>query len=362
MKLKDCFTKKKILILAVAAVVAVGVGFWLHRRYERSDTAWPPYAISFGFDYERSAWPSESTVPYREDEPIVASCHMYKHRLDAPLPNMYGRRGQGEIHPFTLIIKDPDGLVYKWQNPISHEEYIEQVKLWQTKTHGVDFSFDLQDWVPKQFTWKPGLYIVTGFFNVAGRRMEIRGHAFFMKEVPDIFRQTPSALTTNPAMAFKPMLSAEIEADKNAYLRGDIISIKGYLKNISNEPFMVQTRYPFREAQLMVKRGRDFFPNFKYSAPPRLSDFTRIEPGQRILFFQESFVAGQRDPHWSAGYRREWFRPPFALDKYSVWFEMQSDGLFPSDRQPDIGIWTGKVKSNSIKILIRPTPDANSAK
>ena len=139
-----------------------------------------------------------------------------------------------------------------------------------------------------------------------------------MKEVPEIFRNLPADLKVNPATLFKPMLSAEIEADRTSYNVSDIITLRGYAKNISKEPFMIQTRYPFREIRLITLLGQDFFPNFKYSAPLRLSDFTKIEPGQQILLFEESFVAGQSNPNWCAGFRSEAFPTPFVLKKYSV--------------------------------------------
>jgi len=349
-KFKDCFTKKKILFMAVAAALALGVGFGLHWWSEQPGPDAAAYGVSFEFEYEHSAWASPETTAYQENEPIIARGYISKIKTDAPLPNMYSRWDRGKIHPIILVVKDPDGLVYKWENGLSHREYVEQVKLWQTKAHGIHFDFDLQDWVPEGFRWKAGWYIVTGFFSVDGRRLEICGAAFFMKEVPATFRNPPPG--TNPATSFAPMLSVGVEADKKAYNTGDIITLRGYLTNISSEPFLVQSRYPFRQGRLMVERGHDFFPNFRYSAPLRLSDFTKVEPGQQILFFEEAFVAGRSDPHWAVGARRACFPPPFARQKYSVWFEMESKGLFPSDRQPDVGIWTGKVKSSSITILI----------
>jgi len=272
---------------------------------------------------------------------------------------MYDFWAQGRIHPFTFIIKGPDGLVFRWQNKLSQKKYLDELKRWRSKTRGIHFTFDLQDWVPKGFKWKAGRYTVSGFYSVARKRIEINGRSgFFMKEVPDIFRNPPADLRVNPATLFKPMLSAGIEADRTSYNVGDIITLRGYVKNNHKGPFMIQTRYPFRETRLITLPGEDFFPNFKYSVPLRLSDFTKIEPGQQILLFEESFVAGQSDPNWCAGFRYEWFPTPFASRKYSVWFEMQSEGLFPSDRQPDVGIWTGKVKSNSIDILIKPISSA----
>lgn len=354
-KFKNCFTKKKVLISAAAIVVITSIGFTLNWWYELPGPDVPPYSVSFYFEESHSAWPSLDTTAYQENEPIIARGYAYKFHTDAPMPDMYGFWGQGQIHPFTFIIKDPDGLVFRWQNKLSQKKYLDELKRWQSKTRGIHFTFDLQDWVPEGFKWKAGRYTVSGFYSVARKRIEINGWSgFFMKEVPEIFRNPPADLKVNPATLFKPMLSAEIEANRTSYNVGDIITLRGYAKNISKGPFMIQTRYPFREIRLIALPGQDFFPNFKYSAPLRLSDFTKIEPGQQILLFEESFVAGQSDPNWWAGLRREDFPTPFVLKKYSVWFEMQSEGLFPSDRQPDVGIWTGKVKSNSIDILIKP--------
>ena len=348
-----------MLISAAVIVVTTGIGFILKWWHERPRPDAPPYSVSIYFEECHSAWPSPDTTAYQENEPIIARGYAYKFDADAPAPDMYDFCGQGHIHPFTFIVKDPDGLIYMWQNKVSPKKYLDELKRWQCKTRGIHFTFDLQDWVPKGFKWKAGRYTVSGFFSITRKRIEIHGWSgFFMKEVPEIFRNPPADLKVNPAILFKPMLSAEIEADRTSYNVGDIITLRGYAKNIRKEPFMIQTRYPFREIRLITLPGQDFFPNFKYSAPLRLSDFTKIQPGQQILLFEESFVAGQSNSNWCTGFRSEDFPTPFVLKKYSVWLEMQSEGLFPSDRQPDFGIWTGKVKSNSIDILIKPISSA----
>jgi len=257
-KLRSCFRKKNMLFMAVFVALAVGVGFGLHWWSERPGPNTPPYSVSFYCEYDHSAWASPETIAYQENEPIIVKGYAGKFHSHAPAPNMYGGWGKGYIHPITLIVKDPDGLVYKWQNELSHGEYVEQARLWQSKVRGIHFDFDLQDWVPEGFKWKMGYYMVRGIFSVERRRMEIGGGGFFMKEVPAAFRNLPPG--TNPATLFKPMLSAQVEADKASYNTGDIITIRGYLKNISGEPFMVQTRYPFRRRTVGWGLGRDVYP------------------------------------------------------------------------------------------------------
>lgn len=301
----------------------------------------PPYGISFYF--KDSNWPSPDTKAYAEGESIPAHVYSWKFRPEAPPPDMLPHMGfQGDwYHWLTLIVTDPDRLVYLWQRQLSRDQYVEELKRWQTRERGIHFGFDLQDWVPKGFRWKAGPYRVKGTASVERKAFKAGRSTVFMKEV------TTSPLS-GPAT---PLLTAELEANKQAFQVGETIVLRGYLKNQSDQPFMIQTHLPFREARLIAKEGSDRFPAIQPTAPLRLSHFTRLEPQQQILFFQESFVAGQVDPHWAPGVRRAMFFPPFAAGMpRTIFFRLESKGIFPEDRQPQIGIWTGRVESNSVKI------------
>ena len=115
----------------------------------------------------------------------------------------------------------------------------------------------------------------------------------------------------------------------------------------------LQTRLPFLEAKLLAS-GHDFFPASPPEVQLRLSDFSRLGPGEKRLFFRESFVAGRTDPDWVAGARSEWYPAPFACPpgKREVWFVLSSAGRFPRDRQPDDGVWTGRVESNRVVLSV----------
>ena len=123
-------------------------------------------------------------------------------------------------------------------------------------------------------------------------------------------------------------------------------------RNIGERPFLVQTRYPFLEGRLIDRPTEDSFPAKRPVVSLRYSDFSRLEPGERVRVFQERFVAGRWDPHWGVGRRREMFPGPFAGPDREIVFRLKSKGLFPEDLLPDIGVWSGQLESNVVKIAI----------
>jgi hypothetical protein len=304
----------------------------------------PPYNCALRF--ARTA--PETHTP---GEPIPVSCQLYRLHPDAPLPDMPYVPGDspGPRHWLRLAVTDPDGLAYLWERRLTHEQaHREQERFRNAPNSNLSFSFDLRDWVPPDFRWKSGEYRFFARVTVAWQPVESLVGVMFMNEVPaDAFRHKYPAL-----------LSAELEANGTDFAPGDTIVLRGYVKNESHQPLMVHTRNPFRYASLVAEGGRDRFPSPRPSGPLRLSHFTRIEPGQRVLLFEEPFVAGRSDPHWSVGMRREWFPPPFATGfPRTIYFELRSSGEFPEDCQPSLGIWAGVVTSNRVTITVKQPVD-----
>lgn len=304
----------------------------------------PPYGISFHFDH--SGWSLPDREAYQDGEPIMARGRSWKRHKNAPPPSM--SPGQ---HWLTLVVRDPDGLAYRWRRGLTKDEYVKELKRWREEPRGHHFSFNLRDWVPEGFRWRLGMYRVSGLMSAQGRDFTARGGAIFMKEVPPRFRKpTPPLPRIGPA---EPLLRAGLKVNRNAFKPGEIIVLEGFVTNVSSRPFMLQTRLPFLEAKLLAS-GHDFFPASRPEVQLRLSDFSRLGPGEKRLFFRESFVAGQLDPDWVTGIRSEWFPAPFAKPpgKREVWFVLSSAGLFPRDRQPADGIWTGEVESNRVLVNV----------
>lgn len=311
----------------------------------------PPYGVQFDF----GTWGRRSSDPkaYAENEAITAHGYVWKFDKKAQPPDMPPTRGNTgrRRHWLTLILKDPDDLVYRWQRELSEKAYGEELKQWQTAARGRSFTFDLRDWVPDGFRWKAGKYLVRGVCSVSGRAFEASGGLLFMKHVPEEFRRpVPPQPHIGPA---KPLLKAELAVNKEQFKRGELIVFEGFVQNVSDQAFMLQAGVPFLEARLVALPGGDSFPESKPQPALRLSYFVRLEPGQRLLVFRQAFVAGRCDRDWLMGARRGLFPTPFPPStEHKIWFELFSDGIFPEDQQPDIGIWTGHVESNRVSVHV----------
>ena len=341
-------------VVAVAVLAGAAVALW-----QVAASRQPSYC-AVTFLIKQPGPPSTEMRPFTETEPIVAEGYWSRSGDDAPLPyaRPTWRSGWCYVHPLAIVVKDPDWLVYRWERTFAGGDRPEELRRLEAGEFRVDFSFDLQDWVPEGFRWKTGAYRVAGVATAGGRPAGNPGGMFFMNEVTPGFRQTgPDNPLRRPA---RTLLAAELESNKKAFRLGEIIVLRGFLRNVSDEPFAVQTRLAFREARLIAEPGRDSFPMEQPSVPLRLSDFTRIEPGQRIALFEETFIAGQVDPHWAEGCRDECLLPPFSAQMgpdYSIWFELRSEGILPEDRQPDVGIWTGRAASNRVTVSISREPE-----
>jgi hypothetical protein len=255
-------------------------------------------------------------------------------------------------HWLTLVVKDPDNLAYRWERELSNEARLQELAKWCDAPRGYHFSFDLREWVPHAFRWRTGMYRVSGLAGAGDSDLAVSGGAFFMGDVPPRFRKpVPPYPRIGPA---EPVLQVELKANKDVFSIGETITLEGSVQNVGDRPLMLQTRLPFLEAKLIAVPGRDTFPRARPHKALRLSDFSRLEPGQRVLLFKESFVAGRRDPDWMAGLRSEAFLAPFAgARELGLRLELSSDGIFPRDRQPDCGIWTGRAVSEQITVRMR---------
>jgi hypothetical protein len=279
--------------------------------------------------------------PFKRTDPIVLSCTLNRWRSARKMPDLHAvwQGGQyAQSLPLTVLLIAPDGLAYQWHRRLPSDairSHHERSRRPRGQTH---FSTDLQEWLPPNFDWIPGKYWAYLSAPRVGRSVERGRAAFFMEQRDDARRP--------------PCLAAVIECDKEEFDVGEDIVIRGYVKNIGARPFLLQTHMPFREARLVDLNG-DTFGRMDGTGPVRLSHFTRMEPGQRVQLFEETFVAGRRDPHWLIGSRTEFFFPPFAGPDRTIVLRIRSEGLFPEDRPAPIGIWTGDVKSNAINIRIR---------
>lgn len=318
----------------------------------RSASNTPPYGISFQF--EHSGWPSPDTKAYQDAESIIARAYSWQFDKKSSPPSMpvvFGMETARQ-HWLTLIVMDPDNLAYRWQKDLTNEEFVEEERHWREAPRGYHFSFDLRDWVPEGFQWKAGLYRVSGLASVGKTEFPVSGGVLFMKAVPSRFRQpVPLQPRIGPAA---PLLKGELKINKETFKPGEIIVLEGLVQNVSEQPLMIQTQLPFLEARLVASPGLDTFPKERPNKALRLSDFSRIAPGEKLVLFKESFVAGKSDADWVTGMRRDWFPTPFAgRNPIDLSFELFSNGIFPRDRQPDCGIWTGQLKSNRITTKTR---------
>ena len=329
--------------LALAAALAVTLSCGTRRDVS-------PYAISF---YMKK--PDGSTLtpgdPLRRDGPLLA--HFYSNKFDErafplePPLNMVQLVGR-HLHPFVFRVTDPDGLLYLWWREFSERERREWIEQWRAAPRGSHFECDLQEWIPEGFPWQSGLYRLGCSPYVSSL---IRTSAPFSGYLVIDKPFDPEEEKTGR----KPLLEAVLEANGETFRPGEPIVLRGRLRNVSRRPFLVQTHYPFREARLVAQPCWDTFPSTakSFSALPiRLSHFTRLDPGEEVHLFEEHFVAGRPDAHWGMGARSESFPPPFAGPDRTIVLTFESGGLFPQDRLPDLGIWTGKVESDPIQIRI----------
>jgi len=336
-------------------VVAVGVacclsGWWTAAHYA-APTDTPPYGVSFEFDH--SSFPGPDLKAFGPDDPITARAYCWKFDTSAPPPEMQPtwNGDHSWTHWLTLIAKDADGLAYRWQRELTNAEYQQEFKTWQGADRGRHFSFDLREWVPKGFQWKPGVYQMKGLASVSNKPLVVQGKPFFFGEVPESFRKpAPVEARLGPS---KPLVKLELKANKQKFQPGEIIEFDGFVENVSDQPFMLQTRAPFLEARLIASPGKDVFPKQPPKISLRLSHFSQLRPGEKLHLFRETFVAGRSDPDWAMVMRDEAFATPFAEPNREVWLELSSDGIFPGDRQPDWGIWTGRAESNRLVIEVK---------
>lgn len=351
-------TRVLLSLLLASMYLASGCGTFTRRDI-------PPYHIQFHFVH--SPGDSEPTKPFDRAEPLIAKFYAYKRDRrafrpeasfatmpfsvipSAPLPTKSRELNAKWLHPFVFVIKDPDGLVYRWYRRISESERQDEIERWQAEVQGIHFSLDLQKWVPEGFPWQAGIYEVKGATFVSssyGRPFEFGPAFFYVDRAPE-----------GGGADQKHILEATLESDKTSYEVGEFITLRGYLKNVGGRTLLVQTRYPFLESRLVDTLTGDFFPMERPVVRPSHTGFSAIEPGQKVQLFEERFVAGRSDPHWGIGNRREMFPGPFGGPDREIVFRLKSKGLFPAHRLPDIGVWSGELESKVVKIAIEREHD-----
>ncbi|MHB1156377.1 MAG: hypothetical protein ACYC26_05995 [Phycisphaerales bacterium] len=323
-----------ILLVAVAATLFIQSDVF-HRRNL------PLYNCSLWFDRTQQSTPQA----YSPDEPIMATCELNRRNSSTPPPTMAYQFADpvSRRHWLTLDVTDPKGLAWRWQRQITEDEArAEEARFRQSQYNGIRLTFDLRQWAPPNFVWKTGEYqLVVRIRAATEEDHSLTSHVFINQVPPDAYHH-----------AYPPLLTGELEANGSAFDPGGVITLRGYLKNHSDQPVMVYTRQPFRMASLIAE-GNDTFPMTRPTGPVRLSHFTKLEPNQRVLLFEESFVAGVADPDWSVGCRTEWFPQPFGLSfPRHIRFTYQFTGEFPHDRQPEVGIAADTVNSNQVAIEV----------
>jgi hypothetical protein len=201
---------------------------------------------------------------------------------------------------------------------------------------------------------------VNGLAAFANVKLPVRGGVFFMNEVPAQFREPVPPQSGPPPV--QPLLRGELKVNKEVFKPGEVIHLEGFVQNVSARTLMLQTRLPFLETTLVASPGEDIFPKKAPQFTPRLSDFSSIAPGERILFFRESFIAGATDSEWAPGWRFTVMPCPFvAGNPVELRFRLSSEGIFPRDRQPIDGIWTGQLESNSVSVKMEGDPGTPNA-
>ena len=349
-------------LVCAAALIAAIVG----TGCSASGRKLPPYAIQF--DFAHSPGRGEPRRAFDRDEPLIA--HFYACKRDgrafppeAPFARMpfrlkpsarrpAPRRGpeQKWLHPFVFVVKDPDGLIYRWYRFISDAERKAERERWLTEREAIQFSLDLRRWVPEDFPWHAGRYEVRAVTFASS--LEYDGPFQFG---PAVFYM--DSLPEKDAPPRGQLLKATLGSDKASYKVGEFITLRAHIENVGKRPVLVQTRYPFLEGRLVDRPAGDSFPDPRPVVRPRYADFTALEPGRKVLLFEERFVAGHWDPQWRTGTRTEWFPGPFAGPDREIVYRLKSDGLFPDDLLPHLGVWSGELESNAVKIAIEREHD-----
>ena len=337
-------------------MAVLALGWWYYSDSLRRNRL-PDYLFSIRL--VNGSGPGSESNPAEPDQPIplVVGTHFPAGRK--VWPNSFGHMWGGSelTHPFEFPVRDPDGLISIWRRPVSEAQFRQvRDRWWNTSPRSFSTEFDLSEQAPKWFDWPTGRYTVgcmtqrpargntaIGIYHVTRGTMRLEGSTltFFVGK-------GAKAVPVNPQV-----LKATLESNKTQFVPGELITLRGFLENVGLRPFLVQTRLPFREARIVSDYGRDFFPNVAQSGQVRLDDFTRLEPGQRIMLFEESFVAGRPDPHWQIGVRRASFPQPFWGRKWTIHFTHGSQGLLPEDREPNLGIWSGRTESNRLELTCR---------
>ena len=296
----------------------------------------PAYVIQFNFIPRDTGgrW-----NPVQAKDPVQARFYAYRHMDDARITIPVD--SQGHRHPISFIVRDPDGLVTRWRRSLTKKEYIDEVNRWWTDVKGIHLEVDFRKWMPAGFQWIPGEYRIKAIAWAGTERVESMAMPLFWRKY---------------AAPNGPILSSRLEADKEVYQVDETIKLRGFVENVGTRPFALQTKYPFREIRLISSPWENGFPVDPVSGTLRASHFTILEPGQEIRLFEETFVAGREDPHWGGGFNISDTPGPFSGRDLDVSFVLNSEGLFPQDRQLSVGIWTGKLTSNSVRIAMKATP------
>ena len=212
----------------------------------------PPYHIQFQFEH--------AGMPLKPGEPIIARFYAQKRDRkafcpEAPFARMpyrflpvaseplsWQHSDRQRLHPFVFIVKDPDGLAYRWYRFLSEEEFQEERQRWRETNGALHFSLDLADWAPSGFDWEPGRYEVTGATFVSSLMYD------------GVFEFGPSRFNliekADPETPRPEILKVELESDKTSYGIGEFITLRGYVTNTGDRSFLLQTRYPFMESRL----------------------------------------------------------------------------------------------------------------
>lgn len=322
-----------------------------------------PYSINyFWFDSDENQPPHKPPV-YQKDQSIPISFLVAKHNVPFSVFDKPPYNNHPYPFPFTMFVRDPDGLLHRWTQPDSIRRRNYDVMWHETKT-GIRESTNLRDWAPKNFTWRPGWYTVS--LAVAE---PASAHPPFPSRDPSRYSdwlharplpfgiQVPAAPMRVPTGKESSHLRVTLEVNKKTFKIGDKIIFKGYIDNTGKNFFLLQTLWPWRNARLVTAKwnGGSSFPSqylLKHPAPLRRAHFVRLDPGKKYLYFTETFIAGERAPHMDRGTMWEmklsWFTP----GEYEIAMQMHGTSEFPLDRPAEVGIWSGQARSNGVTVRV----------
>jgi len=307
-----------------------------------AQTPVPDYTSSIHLPHSPGS--AQPVQPLDRKEPFVAVLQVTKGNPSAPpleIPSEWSKDGVKLFDPWTFTVSDPDGLVYRWRRQLSTDEIPVALERRMIGVDSASFRFDLGRWAPKDYHWETGAYRISGFARAGGRYVTAGPSTFYVEAMPPDPRAEP-----------EQMLQAVLETNRTQFERGEQIVLRGYLQNVGDRAFMVQTGQPFREARLVGEPGWVMFPKRPSDQPLILEDFRRLGPGERIPLFEKTFTAGEVVPGWKLRYHLEWMPAPFVSPRTDVTFRLHSRGLFPQDELPQLGVWSGSAVSNPVRIIV----------